>query len=261
MQTLGFGFTTLSGRNPAPSFSLGDLSGIRVWYAPSDISSLFQDAAMTVPVIADGDPVGAMKDMSGHGHHAFQTNLSKRPIYRNEQGKCSLEFDGSTTFLSMGVLDMSGTDEVFLATGVKTMSSTSIGTLCELSESSSSNVGTFALFDRGVSGGAVSWRSRGLNSSLLTVSRGASLPVSSVYVCTGKISTDVSTLRRNGVEIGSSTADQGSGNFSASPLYLGARAGGSYYFKGQLYGLCIATDLQSITTTTKVESYLSAQTT
>ncbi|PIE10063.1 MAG: hypothetical protein CSA72_10645, partial [Rhodobacterales bacterium] len=36
------------------------------WYDPSDLSTLFQDAAMTIPVTADGDPVGAVQDRSGN---------------------------------------------------------------------------------------------------------------------------------------------------------------------------------------------------
>ena len=34
------------------------------WYDPSDLSTLFQDAAGTTPVTADGDPVGLMLDLS-----------------------------------------------------------------------------------------------------------------------------------------------------------------------------------------------------
>ncbi|WP_420229036.1 hypothetical protein ACOBWA_08420 [Psychrobacter sp. ER1] len=40
----------------------GDKQG--VWYDPSDLTTLFQDAAGTTPVTKDGDPVGLMLDKS-----------------------------------------------------------------------------------------------------------------------------------------------------------------------------------------------------
>lgn len=55
-----------------------------VWYDPSNKASLFQDAAGTIPVTADGDPVGRMLDLSGNGFHASQTIAGNRPIYKTD---------------------------------------------------------------------------------------------------------------------------------------------------------------------------------
>lgn len=55
-----------------------------VWYDPSDKSTLFQDAAGTVPVTKDGDPVALMRDKSGNGNHAVQTVSTSRPIYKTD---------------------------------------------------------------------------------------------------------------------------------------------------------------------------------
>jgi hypothetical protein len=59
-----------------------------VWYEPSDLSTLFQDAAGTTPVTSDGDPVGLMQDKSGNGNHATQSVSASRPT--NE----GISFDG-----------------------------------------------------------------------------------------------------------------------------------------------------------------------
>ena len=51
------------------------------WYDPSDLSSMFQDSAGTIPVTATGQPVGKILDRSGRGNHATQATSAQRPIY------------------------------------------------------------------------------------------------------------------------------------------------------------------------------------
>jgi len=68
------------------------------WYDPSDLSTLFQDAAGTIPVTADGDPVGKMLDKSGNGNHASQSVSGNRPVYRTDGVLHWLEFDGIDDF-------------------------------------------------------------------------------------------------------------------------------------------------------------------
>ena len=51
-------------------------------YDPNDLTTLYQDAAGTIPVTAAGQPVGLMKDKSGRNNHAFQTVSASRPILR-----------------------------------------------------------------------------------------------------------------------------------------------------------------------------------
>ena len=50
------------------------------WYDPSDLTTLFQDAAGTTPVTAPGQPVGLALDKSGNGFHATASGTS-RPTY------------------------------------------------------------------------------------------------------------------------------------------------------------------------------------
>lgn len=71
------------------------------YYDPGVLSSMWQDAARTIPVTADGQPVGAMNDLSGNGHHLIQETDAKRPTYRKPggYGKAYLDFNGTTQTL------------------------------------------------------------------------------------------------------------------------------------------------------------------
>jgi len=63
--------------------------------------ALFQDAAGTTPVTADGDPVGKMLDQSGNNNHATQTVSGSRAVYRTDGVLHWLEFDGVDDILEL----------------------------------------------------------------------------------------------------------------------------------------------------------------
>lgn len=50
------------------------------WFDPSDMSTLFQDAAGTTPVTTLEQPVGLMLDKSGRSNHASQAVAASRPV-------------------------------------------------------------------------------------------------------------------------------------------------------------------------------------
>jgi hypothetical protein len=60
---------------------------------------MYQDSAMTTAVTADGDPVGALLDLSGNGNNATQTISASRPIYRTSGGLEWLEFNGTNQYI------------------------------------------------------------------------------------------------------------------------------------------------------------------
>lgn len=55
------------------------------WYDPSTLSTMFQDAAGTIPA-AVGQPVMRINDMSGNGRHATQATAGNAPILRVDEG-------------------------------------------------------------------------------------------------------------------------------------------------------------------------------
>lgn len=72
-----------------------------VWYDPSNLSSMFQDSAGTIPVTALGQPVGRILDQSGRGNHATQAMAAARPLLQQDAyGKRNLAFNGTSSFMN-----------------------------------------------------------------------------------------------------------------------------------------------------------------
>ena len=77
--------------SPVQLFAAGEQGA---WYDPSDLTTLFQDSAGTIPVTTAGQPVGRMLDKSGRGNHATQATSAARPTYQTSGGLHWLVFDG-----------------------------------------------------------------------------------------------------------------------------------------------------------------------
>lgn len=98
----GIGLTRSDRRGgpPGPSFTPASLfaAGEKgAWYDPSDLSSLFQDAAGTIPVTADGQAVGRIRDKSGNGIHLKRAVGSSQAVYRaNSGGMPYVEITGTS---------------------------------------------------------------------------------------------------------------------------------------------------------------------
>lgn len=61
------------------TFQPGDLTGLALWLK-ADVG-VFQDAAGTIPVVNNNDPVGRWSDQSGNGNH-FTASGANRPLYK-----------------------------------------------------------------------------------------------------------------------------------------------------------------------------------
>ena len=72
-------------------FFAGGTNGL--WYRFADIDTLYQDTAMTVPVTADNDPVGAIVDKSGNGVNGLQSVSAKRVAFKTSPNR--IDFDGT----------------------------------------------------------------------------------------------------------------------------------------------------------------------
>jgi hypothetical protein len=136
-------------------------------------------------------------------------------------------------------LDLTGSDKVgvFMG-GVSFVDATAV--VLELSASTDGNNGTFAWLPQ-TKRVARWWRSKGtvfVDISPTSVAEG-----NTVFAGFGSIAADSSSARGNGASIGTSSADQGTGNYGNYTLYKGARAGSSLFFSGIDWGGCVISGL------------------
>jgi len=225
---------------------------------------MFQDAAGTVPVTAISQPVGRILDKSGRGNHATQSTNGKRPtLSQSVSGKYYLAFDGLDDALQTPSLSFAASDKVLIGVGARKINDTT-GIVCELTGNASSNPGTF-YFASGTNGASYVWSSFShvdvpANNSQIggsTTVSGTDLAVLTSY---HNITLDSTTFRRNAVERASGFGDKGTGNFAAGILYIGARAGTSLFFNGDLYGLVVRGTAASVDQISLVEQYLNNKT-
>jgi len=133
------------------------------------------------------------------------------------------------------------------------------GVLAELSESTLSNVGTFLVLAPSGSNSYV-FRSRGTLVANTAGGSFANSPDSAVVTGIGDISAPLSLLRRNAVDISTSTASQGTGNYGNYQLFIGRRGGTIDPFNGQLYTLIARGVLSSTAEIRQAEKLIAKKT-
>ena len=211
-------------------------------YDPNDLSTMYQDAAGTVPVTAVGQPVWHILDKSGNNNHAFATSSASRPILQRNAttGAYYLALDGADDSLQTANIDFTSTDKMSLFIGVTKLADAG-QIIAELSPNTTVNAGSFYLVS-GTDGGGNGYSSMARGSFSASGNMAAlnfTYPAPDVAVLSVKhdISGDLSSVRRNGVIGINGLADKGTGNFGNYPLFIGRRAGTDFPFTGHLYGL------------------------
>ena len=229
-------------------------------YDPNDLTTLYQDAAGTIPVTAAGQPVGLVLDKSGRNNHAFQSDSASRPILRQNSvtGAYYLEFDGSDDFFVTNSIDFTSTDKISLFTGVRKLSDAERAAIIELSSLGGGNNGSFSI---------EAWRTLTPPASYASVTKGTSVsvagsgkiqypaPSSVVLSVKFSISTNINDLSING-SLFRSIQSQGTGNYGNYPLYIGRRGGATLPFNGHIYGLIGVGKLVSDSETAPIEKEL-----
>lgn len=248
-------FGARRGFSPLSLFSIGAQG---FWYDPSDFSTMFQDNAGATPVTATGQSVGLIRDKSGKGNHASQSNASFKPVLNQDaSGFYYLAFDGTDDFLLTSSIDFRSTGDITAWLGVRKLSDAATGMAIELSAAASA--GTFSFRVPQGAAATFSFASSGTSTGTATSPASYAAPYTAVLTGIGNIANDRSILRLNGSQVAQDiVSDQGSVAYGNYPLYIGRRGGSSLALNARIYSLiglgAAATALQLSTTETWVNA-------
>jgi hypothetical protein len=157
-------------------------------------------------------------------------------------------------------IDFTATDKMSVCAGVTKLSDAASAMLVELSANAVLNAGSFNI-QAPVTGGNAEYRYGGggtIFRSILT--SGYAAPITNVLAATQDIVGDAMNLRVNGVSVGTSALDQGTGNFGNYPLYIGRRNNASLPFEGRIYGLIVCGKMLSASELSSTESWMNSRT-
>jgi hypothetical protein len=166
-----------------------------------------------------------------------------------------LKFDGVDDSLATASINFTSTDKMSVFAGVRRLSEAANQIYVELGTGDQN--GSFLLLGRT----AVTTDRFVSKGTAVSAADASSLPtVSYVKTGIGDISGDILRFRQNGIQIASTTTDQGTGNYGNYPLFIGRRNNATLPFNGHLYSLIVrgaqSTDAQIVS----AESYVNSKT-
>ena len=169
-----------------------------------------------------------------------------------------LAFDGVDDFLVTGNINFTATDEVTTWVGVGKNSDAAVAMIAELTTGLDNS--WHLASPSAISAGDYQWRSRGTVSAIANSPGTYAAPIVNVITGIGDISNDVCQLRVNGTLATSITTDQGTGNFTTAPIYIGRRGGTSLPFNGNLYSFIVRGKTTLTSQVRATEEWIAAKT-
>lgn len=232
-----------------------------VWYDPSDFSTMFQDTSGTIAVTAVGDPVALIRDKSGNNNHAFQTTSNRRPtLGQDANGYYYLNFDGTSSALATNSINFTSSNSMTLFAGVRKLTDSSTGIICELSTSTAVNIGSFYLSSANANGDNYRVYVYGTSTSGV-IQSGISAPsTNTIFSHFTLDQPGLFKMNVNGTEVSSSAPNFGAVNFGNYPLFIGARNNSFIRFTGYLYSLILRGSLTKTGQMGTVEQFNNSKT-
>ena len=258
----GTGAFTMTTFSPSASLFAGGVKG--AWFDASDLSTLFQDRAGTIPVTAPGQFVGKWLDKSGNGKHAVAAaDNNTRPTYQiDAEGNPNVTFTKSPiTQLATAAIDFTGTAQMTVCAGLHVVDSGSAGVAVELGADVNSVNGSFLI---GAPGAATdhSLYLRGTT----TIRAAVNNVVDGDDIITGLFDISQATkeleliprlnyVQLSGAQITWTGTDAGTGNFGNLPLYLGSRSGLGTPYGGKIYQLIVRGAISTTAEIYQIEAF------
>lgn len=209
----------------------------------NDLSTMYQDAAGTIPVTGAGQPVGRVLDKSGRGNHATQSTSAKRPILQQNTatGAYYLAFDGVDDYLVTASVDFNKATAQTIFAGF-TKSSDKVRQV--VLNQSNQNIESPSLVLNNVA-------FRYGDNHLLTksVNAPANLILSIKINLKSGVNFNVNRVAINsGIVVG--------GNLNNTAICIGAHSDNTLYFQGNIYSLIGIARLATATEITNTENVI-----
>ena len=219
------------------------IEDVAVWYDPSDLTTMFQDEAGTVPVTAHGQTVRKLLDKSGNDQH-----LIGNATFQEVAGVRTLFFDGSTNYFT-GTADLGSSGNCSMIMAVDMRESDSNDWPLNFN---GTGTNSFRFFN---SAARVALRLRNsLGSNITFYGPETTEPFDMVSVIIDGDNEDVTFLYEG--ETTQTNTSAGTTTFGEAVLDLGRRSNGGNIFNGHLYGLVITSGIISDTNREEVEAFL-----
>ena len=246
----------------SPSSSLFASGEKGAWFDASDLTTLFQDSAGTIPVTAVGQKVGKWLDKSGNNAHAVQATVANQPTYQiDNEGNPNVTFTKSGTQLVTPSIDFTGTAQMMVCVGINVLDSSSAGVALELGADVNSVNGSFLVGAPGASTDH-SFYLRGTS----TIRAAINNVVDGDDIFTGLLDISQTTkeleliprlnyTQLTGSQITWTGTTAGTGNFGNLPLYLGSRSGITTPYGGKIYSIVVRGALTNTLQVYQTEAY------
>ena len=237
-------FVTLFGRTLIRQVQAMFIAGEQGFiYDPSDISTLFQDAAGTTPVTASGQSVRLMLDKSGRGNHATAPSDAARPVYTEAGGLKYLACNGTSSAMATASVDLTGTAKCTFVSGLRKLSDASARIVLEHGVGGVDAVATTINAPRTVGADyGIDLRDASAGTSRRITPVFYSAPITNIFsvACDRSQATPADELHlyvNDALSEDTATGPGVVGNFGNYPMNLFARgSGASLWFNGNFYG-------------------------
>jgi hypothetical protein len=182
-------------------------------------------------------------------------------ITESGQPSCGyLSFNGSNQWMqTAAAVNFTATDEASIFLGWRKNAEGSAGVVVSLGLASGN--GRWNVFaPTGSAVNSINLSSIGSLNSTNATAGSLVAGETAVFSLQSKISTDTNMSRKNGADLGSSAADQGTGNYGNYTVYFGARESAASPSNGLMFSLIARGALTSGTLLTRTEQYVARQT-
>lgn len=229
------------------------------WYDPSDLTTLFQDAAGTMPVTADGQPVGKILDKSGRGNHATQSTAASRPLYKTDGTYHWLQFDGVNDYLATAAIDFTAVKQLSIFSGNSNAAVEGWKLFVLLGNSVANGAFAIQIPQNGTNGSAISYPTAAPSFKQDTWAN-AGLNVKNVlsHMFNNNAATRQVVTRKNAAEVGFVSGTPYDSGFNNDVLRISGA--GSEAFNGNAYSLIVRGAMSTPQEITDTETWVNSKT-